>query len=404
MMNLSTKILIALGLGIIAGLELGADGVDLAKTWIAPFGTIFMNMIKMIIVPLVFSSLVIGVCSLGDVKKIGRIGAKTMAYYLGTTAFAIVLGLILAIVIQPGAGVNMPAEGVKAAAQAAPPIMKVIIDIFPTNAMEAMLKANMLQIIVFSLFIGIGISMVGERAEYLKRTIDGLAEVSYKIVGMIMNFAPIGVFGLITPVVAANGPSVLLPLLKVVIAVYLGCLLHAVIVYGAMLQFIGKISPMKFFKGIAPAQLLAFTSCSSGGSLPVNMACVQKLGVSKEISSFVLPLGATINMDGTAVYQGVCALFIAQIYGVDLTSGQLLTVILTGTLASIGTAGVPGAGFIMLTMILTAIGLPLEGSALIAGIDRILDMPRTCVNITGDATVCYLVDKSEKENIKEPLF
>lgn len=404
MMNLSTKILIALGLGIIAGLELGADGVDLAKTWIAPFGTIFMNMIKMIIVPLVFSSLVIGVCSLGDVKKIGRIGAKTMAYYLGTTAFAIVLGLILAIVIQPGAGVNMPADGVKAAAKAAPPIMKVIIDIFPTNAMEAMLKANMLQIIVFSLFIGIGISMVGERAEYLKRTIDGLAEVSYKIVGMIMNFAPIGVFGLITPVVAANGPSVLLPLLKVVIAVYLGCLLHALIVYGAMLQFIGKISPMKFFKGIAPAQLLAFTSCSSGGSLPVNMACVQKLGVSKEISSFVLPLGATINMDGTAVYQGVCALFIAQIYGVDLTSGQLLTVILTGTLASIGTAGVPGAGFIMLTMILTAIGLPLEGSALIAGIDRILDMPRTCVNITGDATVCYLVDKSEKENIKEPLF
>lgn len=403
-MNLSTKILIALGLGIIAGLELGADGVDLAKTWIAPFGTIFMNMIKMIIVPLVFSSLVIGVCSLGDVKKIGRIGAKTMAYYLGTTAFAIVLGLILAIVIQPGAGVNMPAEGVKAAAQAAPPIMKVIIDIFPTNAMEAMLKANMLQIIVFSLFIGIGISMVGERAEYLKRTIDGLAEVSYKIVGMIMNFAPIGVFGLITPVVAANGPAVLLPLLKVVIAVYLGCLLHALIVYGAMLQFIGKISPVKFFKGIAPAQLLAFTSCSSGGSLPVNMACVQKLGVSKEISSFVLPLGATINMDGTAVYQGVCALFIAQIYGVDLTSGQLLTVILTGTLASIGTAGVPGAGFIMLTMILTAIGLPLEGSALIAGIDRILDMPRTCVNITGDATVCYLVDKSEKENIKEPLF
>lgn len=404
MMNLSTKILIALGLGIIAGLELGADGVDLAKTWIAPFGTIFMNMIKMIIVPLVFSSLVIGVCSLGDVKKIGRIGAKTMAYYLGTTAFAIVLGLILAIIIQPGAGVNMPADGVKAAAQAAPPIMKVIIDIFPTNAMEAMLKANMLQIIVFSLFIGIGISMVGERAEYLKRTIDGLAEVSYKIVGMIMNFAPIGVFGLITPVVAANGPSVLLPLLKVVIAVYLGCLLHALIVYGAMLQFIGKISPMKFFKGIAPAQLLAFTSCSSGGSLPVNMACVQKLGVSKEISSFVLPLGATINMDGTAVYQGVCALFIAQIYGVDLTSGQLLTVILTGTLASIGTAGVPGAGFIMLTMILTAVGLPLEGSALIAGIDRILDMPRTCVNITGDATVCYLIDKSEKENIKEPLF
>ena len=395
-MNLSMKILVALGLGIVAGLELGADGVDIAKTWIAPFGTIFMNMIKMIIVPLVFSSLVMGVCSLGDIKKIGRIGAKTMAYYLGTTAFAIVLGIALALIIQPGVGLHMSTEGVKAAAKAAPPIMQVIIDIFPTNAMEAMLKANMLQIIVFSLFLGTGITMVGERAEYLKRTIDGLAEASYKIVGMIMKFAPIGVFGLITPVVAANGPAVLLPLLKVVIAVYLGCLLHAIIVYGLMLQLIGKINPVKFFKGIAPAQLLAFTSCSSGGTLPVSMTCVQKLGVSKDVSSFVLPLGATINMDGTAVYQGVCALFIAQLYGVDLTSGQMLTVILTGTLASIGTAGVPGSGFIMLTMILTAVGLPLEASALIAGIDRILDMPRTCVNITGDATVCYLVDKSEK--------
>ena len=352
LMNLSTKILIGLGLGIIAGLELGAEGVDFAKTWIGPFGTIFMNMIKMIIVPLVFSSLVIGVCSLGDIKKIGRIGGKTMAYYLGTTAFAIVLGIFLGTVLEPGAGVNMPGEGVKAAAKAAPPIMQVIIDIFPTNAMEAMLKANMLQIIVFSLFMGIGITAVGDRAKTLYNVFDGLAEVSYKIVGFIMNVAPIGVFGLITPVVAANGPAVLLPLLKVVIAVYLGCFLHAVIVYGGLLKFVGKISPVKFFKAILPAQVLSFTSCSSGGTLPVSMQCIQKLGVSKDISSFVLPLGATINMDGTAVYQGVCALFIAQIYGVDLTTGQYLTIVLTGTLASIGTAGVPGAGFIMLTMIL----------------------------------------------------
>lgn len=188
-MNLSTKILIGLGLGIIAGLELGAEGVDFAKTWIGPFGTIFMNMIKMIIVPLVFSSLVIGVCSLGDIKKIGRIGGKTMAYYLGTTAFAIVLGIFLGTVLEPGAGVNMPGEGVKAAAKAAPPIMQVIIDIFPTNAMEAMLKANMLQIIVFSLFMGIGITAVGDRAKALYNVFDGLAEVSYKIVGFIMNVA-----------------------------------------------------------------------------------------------------------------------------------------------------------------------------------------------------------------------
>jgi Na+/H+-dicarboxylate symporter len=402
--NLSTKILIGLALGIIAGLELGAEGAGFAKAWIGPLGTIFMNMIKMVIVPLVFSSLVIGVCSLGDIKKVGRIGLKTLAYYLSTTAFAIVIGLTIGTVMQPGAGLALPAETAKVAAKAAPPIMKVIVDIFPTNPMEAMLKANMLQIIVFALFVGVGITAVGEKADYLKHTIDGLAEVSYKIVGIIMAVAPVGVFGLITPVVAANGPAVLLPLLKVVIAVYLSCLLHALIVYGALLKFIGGTDVVKFIKGIAPASLMAFSSCSSGGTLPLTMSCAQKLGVSKEVASFVLPLGATINMDGTAAYQGVCALFIAQLYGIDLTGAQYFTIIVTGTLASIGTAGVPGAGFIMLTMILTALGLPLEGSALIAGIDRILDMPRTSVNITGDATVAFLVDKSEKANQKEALY
>lgn len=396
-MQLSTRIMAALVLGVVAGLLLGADGAEFAKTWIAPFGAIFMNMIKMTIVPMVFASLVMGMCSLGDIKKIRRIGMKTVIYYLVTTAFAIVLGLILGSVIEPGAGMNLPAEGLVASAKDAPPLMQVIVNIFPTNPIESMLKADMLQIIVFALFLGLGISMVGEPADTFKNTINGLAEVSYKIVGIIMDFAPIGVFGLITPVVASNGPAVLLPLLKVIVAVYLGCFLHAVFVYGGMLKVIGKFSPLKFFKGLAPAQLLAFTSCSSNGTLPVNLACVQKMGVSKEVSSFVLPLGATINMDGTAVYQGVCALFVAQLYGVDLNSAQMLTIVLTGTLASIGTAGVPGAGFIMLTMILTAVGLPLEGSALIAGIDRILDMPRTCVNITGDAVVSFLVDKGEKD-------
>ncbi len=400
-MNLTTKILIGLALGIIAGLELGAEGAKFASMWIAPFGTIFMNMIKMVIVPLVFSSLVVGVCSLGDIKKVGRIGVKTLCYYLGTTAFAICIGIAFGVIFEPGAGLVIP-TGAKVAAKAAPPIMKVITDVFPTNVMDAMLKANMLQIIVFALFLGVAITAVGEKAEGLKDTINGLAECCYKIVAMIMWFAPIGVFGLITPVVAANGPAVLLPLLKVILAVYLGCALHAIVIYGSMLQFIGGISPFKFFKGIMPASMLAFSSCSSAGTLPVTLSCVQKMGVSKEVSSFVLPLGATINMDGTAVYQGVCALFVAQVYGVELTGAQYGTIIITGTLASIGTAGVPGAGFIMLTMILTALGLPLEASALIAGIDRVLDMPRTSVNITGDGTVCYLVDKSERKN-EDPL-
>lgn len=406
LMNLSTKILIGLALGVIAGLELGAEGVGFAKTWIAPFGTIFMNMIKMVIVPLVFSSLVMGVASLGDIKKVGRIGIKTVGYYLGTTAFAIVIGLAIGTIVEPGLGMHMPVDVAKVTAKAAPPISKVITDIFPTNPLEAMVKANMLQIIVFALFLGVGITAVGEKANALKHAIDGLAEVSYKIVGMIMAVAPIGVFGLITPVVAANGPAVLLPLLKVILAVYVACFLHAVIVYGSMVQFIGKMSPLTFVKGMAPAILMAFSSCSSGGTLPLNMSCVRKLGVSKEVSSFVLPLGATINMDGTAAYQGVCVLFVAQIYGVDLTAAQYMTIIVTGTLASIGTAGVPGAGYIMLTMILTSLGLPLEGSALIAGIDRILDMARTTVNITGDATVSLLVDKSEKAHAEKeaPLY
>ncbi|WP_444350636.1 dicarboxylate/amino acid:cation symporter, partial [Phascolarctobacterium succinatutens] len=259
-MNLSTKILIGLALGIIAGLELGAEGAGFAKTWIGPLGTIFMNMIKMVIVPLVFSSLVIGVTSLGDIKKVGRIGVKTVAFYLVTTAFAIVIGLAIGTIMQPGVGLHMAADTAKVAAKAAPPISKVIIDIFPTNPLEAMVKANMLQIIVFSLFVGAGITVVGEKANALKHTIDGLAEVSYKIVGMIMAVAPIGVFGLITPVVASNGPSVLLPLLKVVIAVYLACLLHAVLVYGSMIKFLAGMSFIKFIKGIAPASLMAFSS------------------------------------------------------------------------------------------------------------------------------------------------
>lgn len=397
-MNLSTKILIALGLGIIAGLQLGAEGAGFAKAWIGPLGTIFMNLIKMVIVPLVFSSLVMGVCGLGDVKKLGRIGFKTVALYLVTTAFAIALGIAFGVLVEPGAGLNLSTEGLKVATKTAPPIMKVIVDIFPTNPLGAMVKANMLQIILFALFVGVGIVAVGEKAEALKNTIDGLAEVCYKMVGIIMSFAPFGVFGLITPVVAANGPAVLLPLLKVIICVYAGCVLHALIVYGTLVATLGKFSPVAFFKGIAPASLLAFSSCSSSGTLPLTMDCMRKMKVSQNISSFVLPLGATINMDGTALYQGVCALFVAQIYGVELTGAQYMTIMLTGTLASIGTAGVPGAGFIMLTMILTALGLPLEGSALIAGIDRILDMPRTSVNVTGDAAVTLIVDKSEEAN------
>lgn len=395
-MNLSTKILVGLVLGVITGLALGPSGLPFATTWIAPLGNIFLSLIKMIIVPLVLASLIVGAASVGDIKKVGRIGGKTLALYLGTTAIAIALGLVLATVLQPGSGLAL---STKAAAKAAasPSISSVIVGLIPANPMEALLKGNMLQIIVFALFIGISINAVGAKAKVVHDFFEGLAEIMYKIVGFIMMLAPIGVFALIVPVVAKNGPQVLLPLIKVVFAVYFGCLLHIIITYLPLIKAAG-VSPMKFMKEIFPAQLIAFSTCSSGGTLPVSLKCVQEgLGVSRQVSSFVMPLGATINMDGTALYQGVCALFIAQVYGIDLTMSQYMMIILTGTLASIGTAGVPGAGLIMLTLVLQTVGLPLEGIALIAGIDRVLDMPRTMVNVTGDAAVTVVVGKSEEK-------
>lgn len=397
-MKLSTKILIGLILGIIAGLLL-SSATGFIKTWIQPFGTLFINLIKMVIVPLVLASLVVGAASVGDVKKLGRIGGKTISYYLMTTALAVTLGLILANLIDPGFNMKLPADA-KYAGKEAPPLSQVLLNIFPTNPVDALVRADMLQIIVFALFLGIGITLIGERAKPVYNFFDGLAEVMYKITGVIMEFAPIGVFALITPVVAVNGPKVLIPLAKVIAAVYIGCLLHAAIVYSTAVRTLGNMSPLKFFKGFSPAMLIAFTTCSSSATLPVSMKSVEEnLGVDKDVASFVLPLGATINMDGTAIYQGVCAVFVAQVYGLDLTLGQQLTVILTGTLASIGAAGVPGAGLIMLTMVLQSINLPLEGIALIAGIDRVLDMARTTINVTGDASAAVIVDYSEKKRV-----
>lgn len=394
-MHLSYKILIGLVLGVVAGLIAGPGSAPLLKVWVAPVGTLFINLIKMIIVPVVLASLIVGAASLGDVKKLGRVGAKIMTFYLLTTAFAVSFGLMLGVLMQPGKGLVIPA-GAKAAAKAAPPLMDVLVNIVPTNAFQAMAKADMLQVIVFAIFIGIGITMVGERAKPVEAFFDGFAEVTYKIIDAIMKLAPIGVFALIMPVVAVNGPKVLLPLATVIAAVYIGCILHMVVVYSGAVSLIGGISPMRFFKGIFPAMLVAFSTCSSSATLPVNMKCTQEnLGVKKDIASFCLPLGATVNMDGTALYQGVCALFVAQIYGIDLNMGQYITIILTGTLASIGTAGVPGAGLIMLTLVLQSVGLPLEGIALVAGIDRVLDMIRTTVNITGDAAGCVVISKSE---------
>ena len=395
-MNLSIKIFISLLLSVIVGLILGEENLPWLKAYIAPIGTMFINLIKMIIVPVVLSSLVCGVASLGDTKKLGRIGIKVILLYLVTTAIALIIGLGLASILQPGVGMNLVPEKAPEITEA-PTFMTVLVNMIPANPIMSMATADMLPIIVFALAIGIGITAVGQKGQPLLNFFDSLTEVSYKLISMIMSLAPYGVFALLVPVVAENGPKVLFPLLSVIVTVYIGCILHALIVYSSIVSALGKISPIKFFKGMTEAMLLAFTTCSSAATLPINMKnCEEKLGANKSVASFVLPLGATINMDGTAIYQGVCAIFIANIYGIDLTMSQMIMIIISGTLASVGTAGVPGAGVIMLALVLQTVGLPMEGIALVAGIDRVLDMIRTCLNITGDAAVTVAVSQTEK--------
>ena len=396
-MNLSVQIFASLVLSVIVGLFLGDSAVVPVKTWIAPVGTMFINLIKMMIVPVVLCSLIVGMTSMGDMKKLGRIGIKTVAFYMVTTAIAIVIGFGVAGVIEPGVGMALPAEAAPKVKEA-PSIMQVFVNMIPKNPIESMAKADILPVIVFALFIGAGIiSVGGKKGALLINVFDSGAEVCYKVIAMIMRLAPIGVFCLLLPVVVQNGPKVLLPLLSVIMAMAVGSILHAVLVYSGIAAAVGHMSPVKFFRGMAEAMVIAFTTCSSAGTLPVNMKNTQeKLGVKRDIASFILPLGATINMDGTALYMGVCSLFIANVYNIPLTVDQMMLIILTGTLASIGTAGVPGAGLIMLAMVLQSVGLPMEGLALVAGIDRVLDMFRTTLNITGDAAVAVAIDATEK--------
>lgn len=392
-MKLFQKILIGFIVGIILGVIWG-PGIS----WIQPIGTIFLNLLKMLIVPLIFSSLVVGISSIAEPKKLGRVAGKTIAYYLITTAVAIIIGLLIGNILQPGAGMNLVLEGTTQEAAKAPPLIDTLINLIPTNPISAMAQGTILQVIVFALFFGYAMTKAGEKGKAVLTFFEGFAETMYKLTGIVMEFAPYGVLALIAVTVGKHGISVLVPFAKLILAVYLGVIIHAVIVYSGMVSLIAKMSPKKFFKGFAEASLLAFTTCSSSGTLPVSMRAAQEnLGVSPTIASFVLPLGATVNMDGTALYQGICALFVAQAYGIHLGLGGQLTVLLTALLASIGTAGVPGAGLVMLSMVLTSVGLPLEGVALIAGIDRILDMARTCINVTGDGACAVVVAKTEGE-------
>ena len=381
-------------LGIVAGAVLG-EKVQI----IDPIGKIFLTLLKMLIVPLVFSSLVVGAASIGDPRDLGRIGIKTITFYLLTTAVAITIGLLLGNFLQPGVGMAI-GEGVVFKAPEAPSIKNVIMGIFPANPLKATVDGSMLQIIVFALFLGVSAVLAGEKGKPFINFFDSLAETMYKLTGIVMKIAPYGVFALIAVTVSKYGMSVLAPFAKVILAVYVGCALQIILVYSGLIAVFVKKSPFWFLKGIREAGLTAFVTRSSSATLPITMRNTQEnLGISEKVSSFVLPLGATINMDGTALYQGVCALFVAQAYGLSLGMGAQLSIILTATLASIGTAGVPGAGLIMLTLVLTAVGLPLEGVALVAGIDAVLDMARTAVNVIGDSCVATVVASTEGEKL-----
>jgi len=419
-LELHWKIIIGLTLGLIFGVISASQGWgDFTNNWIAPFGKIFINLLKLIAVPLVLSSLITGVASLSDLKKLSRIGGKTITIYIVTTAIAVTIGLVAVNIIQPGETVpedmktklqntyQSAASGKMEAAEQVKDrtILQPVVDMVPSNFFSsASNNRNMLQVVFVAIIVGIALIQIPkEKARPVLEFMEGINDLVIKLVDNIMLMAPIGVFALIADTitsVAGNNINNVLELLSALgfymLAVIIGLFLHMVVTYSTILKIFSKMSLKKFYQGIAPAQLLAFSTSSSGATLPVTMErCEDELGVSEEVSSFVLPLGATINMDGTALYQAVAAVFIAQTLGMDLTLGAQLTIVLTAVLASIGTAAVPGAGIIMLVIILEAIGIPSAGIALILGVDRILDMMRTVTNVTGDASVAVAVASTE---------
>jgi len=362
-----------------------------------PLGRIFLNGIRMLVVPLVLVSLTLGTAAIGDLRKLGRIGGKTVGLYLATTAVAISLGLLLARLVHPGSGLSIDVETAFEGRES-PFLMDILVDVVPTNPLLAMVEGKMLQVIFLAVLAGLAIAATGEKAAPLVRGLQALDAVIQKMVWFVMLFAPIGVFALIAEVVAGQGLAVFLPLLKYMGTVLGALALHGIITYSTALFALTRLSPLRFYRNAWPALVVAFSTSSSNATLPVTLTTAEtRMGTGESVHAFTLPLGATLNMDGTAIMQGVATVFIAEVYGVPLSGGDFLTVVLMATLASVGTAGVPGVGLIMLSMVLTEVGLPLEGIGIILGVDRILDMCRTAVNICGDLMTTVVVAKSEGE-------
>lgn len=361
-------------------------------------GTLFINALKMLVVPLVFVSLVCGTANLSDPSKLGRLGGKAVGLYIGTTAIAITLAIIFALIVQPGSGIDLATDSTYTATQA-PSLAQVIIDMMPSNPVAAMAQGNMLQIIVFAAFFGIAMAMIkGDSGARLRTFFDDLNEVIMRIVTIVMNLAPYGVFALMAKLAATTDFEVFQGLTKYFFLVLFVLFVHALVTYPIVLKLFSGLNPLTLLKKMRDTALFAFSTASSSATLPVTIETAnKKLGVKNSVASFTLSLGSTVNMDGTAIMQGVATVFIAQVYNVDLSVSDFLMVILTATLASIGTAGVPGVGLLMLAMVLQQVNLPVEGIALIIGVDRLLDMTRTAVNVTGDCVVSCIVAKSENE-------
>ncbi len=360
-------------------------------------GQIFVASLKMMVVPLVLVSLVCGTCNLSEPSQLGRLGGKSIALYIITTAIAITLAITIALIVSPGEGLNLTTEATFSASEP-PSLAQVIINMVPTNPISAMANANMLQVIIFALLLGVAMSMSGEAGKRLGSLFEDLNHVILRLVTIIMNLAPIGVFALMAKLFSTIGLETIFSLLKYFVLVILVLFVHALVVYPTLLKLFAGLSPIMLLRKMREAAMFAFSTSSSSATLPITLETARhKLGINNSVASFTIPLGATINMDGTAIMQGCATVFIAQVYGVDLSVSDYLMVILTATLASIGTAGVPSAGLIMLAMVLQQVNLPVEGIALIIGVDRLLDMTRTAVNVTGDCTVASIVAKSENQ-------
>ncbi|MEZ8625211.1 dicarboxylate/amino acid:cation symporter [Vibrio splendidus] len=401
-MSLTGRVILGMVVGILTGFAIQSLFADsgfvnnyIVNGLFEVGGQIFVASLKMLVVPLVFVSLVCGTSSLKDLSTLGRMGGKTLALYIGTTAVAITLALTIGNLFQPGAGADLTAASSFKSADA-PSLGQVIIDMFPTNPIQAMAEGKTLQVIVFAVLFGIAISAAGKPGERIAAVFSDLNEVIMKLVALLMNLAPYGVFFLMAKLFSGLGLSAIWNLAEYFLVLAGTLLLHGLVTYSAMLKGFTGLSPITFLRKMEDAIMFAFSTASSNATIPVTMETAKnRMGVDNKVASFTVPLGATVNMDGTAIMQGVATAFIAQAYNIDLTIGDYLMVILTATLASVGTAGVPGVGLVMLAMVLNQVGLPLEGIALIMGVDRLLDMIRTAVNITGDSAVTIIVAKSE---------